>query len=386
MNNLQHLLLLGLALICAAAPGAPSPLAYEPAPVGEDDQPDPFEVDSLDQKIKAIGRLSTKAEQLFWDDLQASLAASGAPQVELVKALLDDTVIQRETLALGTDLDAHDAKTYPPGSTRKKVRIGSSTWKKLDEDLLALHADRDLPRNYAYDFGAGEVVLVEKDVHKKKRNLLALDYALRGFPLDQDLAEAILLARLDGPRKFAKEDGFFAHDYADLSSKAYDGISLYRVWSHQIPLDVPNIDLRAYAKLVHGEELPLKINQKLKDQWYPRMSSSLFDCRGHRQAAIATAAHYFQATPKVPGGWTASSNVLHAYNAHLGLDAKSGPDALVSAFQEKGADIATSALPIIQAGGNEAWNQGNARKDSFQAGRMQIREAALAAMERALKK
>ncbi|MFT6714149.1 MAG: hypothetical protein ACJAVJ_001433, partial [Planctomycetota bacterium] len=59
---------------------------------------------------------------------------------------------------------------------------------------------------------------------------------------------------------------------------------------------------------------------------------------------------------------------------------------LVSAFHDKGASIATAALPIIQDGGNEAWNKGNARKEGLLIGRMKIREAAIAAMDRALKK
>ena len=356
-----------------------------PTPPGcSQEQSDPFELESLEQKIKAIGRLSVKNEKAFWDDLQASLAQSGAPQVGLVNALVADSLIDRQKLPLAPKMEAHDPKTYPPGANRKLVRQGSSSWKKLDKDMITIDAGRALPTYYTYDFGTGEIVLLDEDVRKKKRSLLALENALSGFPIDQDLAEAILIARLDVPRKYGKEDFFFAHDYADLKSKSYEGISLYRVWSHQIPRDVPNIDLRAYAKLVHGEDLLGKVSKKLKKQWYPRMSTSLFDCRRHRQAALATAAHYFQAAPSVPGGWVASSNVLHAYSAYLGLDAESGPDDLVSAFREKGARIATAALPIIQDSGNEAWNKGNARKESLVAGRMKIREAAIAAMERAL--
>jgi hypothetical protein len=374
-----------LALLPAVALSTPT-VGSKAATASSDELPDPFEVESLAQKVKAIGRLSSKAELVFWDDLQASLAATGALQVSLVNALIGDSLIDRENLPLATDFGAHNAKLYPPGSTRKTVRKGSSSWKKLDKEMVTIDAGRDLPTFYTYDFGTGEVVLLDPEVKDMKRGLLALEYALAGFPVDQDLAEAILLARLDAPRKFAKQDNFFAHDYADLKSKAYDGISLYRVWSHQIPLDVPTIDLRAYAMLVHSEELPVKVNQKLKNQWYPRMSSSLFDSRGHRQAAIATAAHYFQAAPKVPGGWGASANVMHAFCAYLGLGPEAGTSGLVSAFHDKGASIATAALPIIQDGGNEAWNKGNARKEGLLIGRMKIREAAIAAMDRALKK
>ncbi|MFT6042276.1 MAG: hypothetical protein ACI9C2_002455, partial [Gammaproteobacteria bacterium] len=65
-----------LALLPAVALSTPT-VGSMAATASSDELPDPFEVESLAQKVKAIGRLSSKAELVFWDDLQASLAATG---------------------------------------------------------------------------------------------------------------------------------------------------------------------------------------------------------------------------------------------------------------------------------------------------------------------
>jgi hypothetical protein len=359
-----------------------SPIEVTHAPL--DEAEDPFEVESFKKQLHKIERLGKANEVVFWDDLHASLAATGAPQIALVESVLADFTTDRAQLSLVPNFPSHDPQLYPPGPKRRNVREGTGTWKRVAKELIDNSPPRALPTYYRYDFGAGEIIVLDKDLKKEKRGLLALEFALRGFPIDQDLAEAILLSRLDEKRSFEKEANFFAHDYADLNAKAYDGISLYKVWSHQIPLDVPNVDLRAYAKLIGQTDLPVKISEKVKGAWYPRMSSSLYDYRSHRHAALAAAAHFLQSAPAVPGGWASSANVMHAYYALLGVGADQGSGAMIAAFHDKGAGIATAALDDVKAIGDNAWNAGNARRDELASGRLMIRAAAIAAMERAL--
>jgi hypothetical protein len=381
--------LFGLTALCLM--GTASSLALvapvsvsEVALVSIDEVQDPFEVESFERQLEKIAKLGKVNEEKFWEDLQASIQATDAPQLALVAGVLADFSADRSTLGHVRDFGAFDPAVYPPGPKRKAVKEGTGTWKRVAKDLVSSAPERGLPEHYRYDFATGEIVTLEVGKTKKERSLLALDSALRGYPLDQDLAEAILLSRLDERRPFAKEADYFAHDYADLKAKAYSGISLYDVWSHQIPLDVPNVDLRAYTELVSDTKLPVKVSEKIKGDWYPRMSKSLYDYRSHRQAAQGTAALYFESTPDVPGGWVASANVMHAFCASLGVGKAQGPGALINAFHEKGPDIASFALEGIKAKGNDAWDAGNSRRDDLAEGRKNIRAAAIAAIERAL--
>ena len=109
-----------------------------------DEAEDPFEVESFKKQLHKIERLGKANEVVFWDDLHASLAATGAPQIALVESVLADFTTDRAQLSLVPNFPSHDPQLYPPGPKRRNVREGTGTWKRVAKELGETMSDAEL--------------------------------------------------------------------------------------------------------------------------------------------------------------------------------------------------------------------------------------------------
>ena len=344
-------------------------------PIGPSPQASGDEVSAkdLEKAVAAVARLRPSPREDFYADLRARVAASGAPQVALVAAVVEGHPGAGKLPQL-EPYGPHSGKRYG-ASKRGRVKAGTRAWKKVAEEVADV--PRDLAPLVRYDFAAGEARRLPDGKETRAR---WLENALAGFAPDQDLAEALILAQLDRERPQRKAAAFFARDYADLKNKAYEDLSLFAVWSHQIPIDVPDIDVKAYAELVYGETgLPEILRRSDHQLWYPRMADSLTLLRRHVRVAEAIAAAWLDGRPNLPAGYATSVDTLHAT---FGLEDES-LDAVVERFDRLGSRFIEDSLAEVQSAGNAAWNRGNQRRDRLVAGRAQIRAAALAALREA---
>ena len=361
-------------------PPLPKPKAAEPKPAGSGTEGggdggggpavhgagDEVDGQALEKALKELRRLRPGARAALEDELRAALSQSSAKQVELVTGVVGDG----GTSAARAKLDELEPPG-PHGRGRGRIRPTAKAWQELAATVAPAHPPRELVAGVVYDFASGEVLRLPAEKGAEAR---AFENALAGFHPDQDLAEARVLQRLDRPGRHREEARFFAHDYASLAGKFYEGISLFEVWSHEIPVDVPDVDAKAYAEIVHGETgLPPVLGVHDRELWYPRMADSLFALRRHVRIARAIAACWFDGRPSLPDGYAQSVDTLHAT---ICLEARS-LDRVAERFERLGPAFLERSLADVGQAGDSAWNAGNARRDALERGREAIRSATL---------
>lgn len=319
---------------------------------------------AVEKALKAIRKLRPAARSELEAGLRRAVAETSAKQVRLIASVLGDAGVDAASLP-------ERKPPGPHGRGRGRVRPSSKAWKDLAETIAPKHPPRRLQPDVAYAFESGALERLPREKGEEAR---LFENALAGFAPDQDLGEAVVLARLDRLGRHRAEARFFAGDYASLKGKFYEGISLFEVWSHEIPVDVPDVDAKAYAEIVHGETgLPPVLKVADRETWYPRMADSLFDLRRHVRIARALAACWFDGRPNLPDGYVQSVDTLHATICIEGRDL----ERVAARFERLGPNFVESSVGDVNAAGNDGWNAGNARRDSLLAGRDTIRAATL---------
>ena len=301
--------------------------------------------------------------------IRVAVTASGAPQAGLIGALLKE--VDKKSIKVAEPYGPHDGKLYGGGS-RRKLKPSSKKWKAVAAEVA--EPARVLVPLHSYDFATGEVIALPVNKGAEAR---LVENALLGFAPDLDLAEALVLQRLDADGYKRKAAKFFEHTYVDLKNKAYPGISLFDVWSHEIPVDVPDIDVRAYAHLVYDDEaLPPVLKGPDQQLWYPRMAESLFAYRRHVLIARAIAATWLDGRPILSAGYEKSIDTMHATFVMEGGKL----DAVAKRFRDLGESFVEKSLDEVNAGGGTHWNAGNSRRDGLAHGRTQVRAATIAVL------
>lgn len=297
-----------------------------------------------------------------------ALAELDAPQLALIEALTADLP---DELPEHEPFEPFDPGDWGGGKSRREIREGSTAWKRLAERIAPAEPGRELIAEVWYDFGTGTVVQLPED----DRDLLApYRNLLLGFAPGHAEAEAALLARLDAPRAFGPAAEFFWHPYVELDGKYYEHIELYDVWSREIPNEVPDVEVRAFAALVHNEpRIAEKIQGAVRARWYGQLADDVLELHRHVQSARAVAALWLCASPKLQHGYANSVNYLQAWIARIDED----PTAAATRLEAEGTGFTNAILAEINAT-PDAYNGGNARQEQLAAGREAIRAAALA--------
>ena len=304
----------------------------------------------------------------------AAAEASGAPQVELVRSALGRGEADRDDLPEPTGFPALETRS---SGRRAVVDAQDGRWR----ELRARVESRAPAGSVFYEFATGKVVRADSGSEdgegEESRELRLLKGLLRGVLPDQDLAEAHLVARLDAPGVLRGEAEFFAHLYCDRDGRAYEGITLYDVWSSGADLEVPDIDAQAYAsRLWSDAAMPSRLTAADQETWYPRIAESLQRLRTHERTARALAAVWFDGAPRPGSGFEASAQLLNTLIARRGDDV----EAIAKGLADRGERYLRSAKGEIEAVGDEAWNAGHARVDRLNEGRRRIRQAVVAVL------
>ena len=345
-------------------------MALAPAPAAQ-----PRDGDDLEEHaavLKKLDRLRDKSREALLEKVEAALAATDAPQVKRVAELVAESGLDPAALPEATEYGPHDPEVWLGGKKRKRIKEGSSRWKRLVRTLgLDEYPPRELEALVFYDFSTGAIV---RRAESKDDGGVVFRNLLRGYPPHQDLAEAWLQKQLDGEGPLRAEAEFFAHTYADLDARYYENVSLYDVWSHEVPTDVPDVDARAFAIKVHEDEsLPVPLRNPHKQKWYPLMAEAVLKLQRHVMAAEALAAVWLEGEPRLDKGYSNAVSYLQAY-----LAAAEGDRAAVTTrFQSGSFDFIESVRAEIEGQGNAAYTAGDARRRALEAGREKVREAFL---------
>jgi hypothetical protein len=325
--------------------------------------------------LERIAKMPAKERSKVRQSCEAAALSSGARQVELVSSWKSREKRAREKLEPATEPTPHDAKVFKGGPPRKLIKRDHDLWNALRAELGEKPVP-EWPRGVEYEFSTGRIVRVQGGPTEDERALTAL---VAGVLPDQDLAEALVAQVMDRAGLTRKEAEFFGHLYADREARAFEGITLFEVWSRSVPLEVPDVDARAYGlKIFDAKEMPLPLTDKDHALWYPRMSLSLNHLRRRVMIATSLAAVWFDGRPKLEEGYEASIDTLHAVIATAEEDA----DKVAEQFARDDLEFLPRALESIQLMGNDGWNAGNARRDELSEGREAIRQAVLGVLQK----
>lgn len=351
-----------------------APLTAPASPTASD-EPSP---EQLEEAFETIEKMSSNRRKKLWKMCLEAAEQTGAPQFELVGAWADK--LPRK-LQKPTEFEAHDSRVYKGGPPRRIIGPKRNLWIELDAQLERRHPDPRpaVARPASYEFATGK--LVEVEAAKKSRGStgksLPFRDLLEGRLPDQSVAEEALIGALDALAPMRKEASYFSHLYCDREANAYEGISLMDFWGTGLEVEVPDVDVRAYAKLVWDDEsVPLPMTEADQDYWYPRIEKSLKDLRTYMYTTRALASAWFEGRPELSGGYSSSVDIMNAAIALCDSDAS----AVAAKLAEHGAEFLFAVREEIEAQGNAVWNAGNARRDECAAGKEAIRTAVLAVL------
>ena len=319
--------------------------------------------------LKRLAKLKGAERDALLDAIDTALGEAELPQLALVRQLLDGAAPRGE-LPEATEFGPHDPDVWGGGKARRKTRAGTSRWKKVAQEagLTELPAPA-FEGTVHYEWGSGTIVRREEE---KEDRGWAFRNLLRGLPPHADYARALLLAELDAAGRHRAEAEFFSHNYADLKAYWYEQIELYDLWSRQVPNDVPDVDVIAFAKKVLSESVTPPIPKQQHGTWYPRIYDSASAYSKFRRRAETVAAVWLEAEPQVEPGFENTLNYLHALAVHVEQDIGPARERL----EEHGVGFFEAVLTEMNGIPN-AYGEAGKRQASLRAGADEIRAITL---------
>ena len=186
-----------------------------------------------------------------------------------------------------------DPKEHCPAQpiARTPLRADSSELKRARKRMLP-SADVDgLHRVWSYDWTTGDLVMSgdERDPEPLFEN------ALQGYPPLLDLAEALVLRRLDDGAQRAALTAF-AHTYTDRSGNVFVGITLYDAWASGAEIEMPDVDtLGLYHTLFDDwRSYVAPVPPSRHEELYGKLGKAFVAAKHHRELREALAASYLR--------------------------------------------------------------------------------------------
>ena len=147
-----------------------------------------------------------------------------------------------------------------------------------------------------FDFGT-DVALTTSEVLAP---VDALWNFLYGYPPDADYLLVWLLRTFDHDKDFDERARHFDNLYCDLRGNAYDGVTLYDAFASGQKIDMPDVDVIAYARHVLGDRSfrsPIPAGSK-RSKLYKAIQEGFLEYFRHRTLVEATAMLYLD--PEAP--------------------------------------------------------------------------------------
>ncbi len=144
----------------------------------------------------------------------------------------------------------HDPSIWAPGvaPARTEVQRGTARHNAVRKKIPKVPYLDDLNRSVTYDWGRG--VVVRESEAPTFDEIFAR--AARGYLPGSDEAVARVLQELDRDPRARPVADWFAHLYADLEAKVYEGVTLYEAWYSGEIVDVPDVDAIPFERKVLG--------------------------------------------------------------------------------------------------------------------------------------
>ncbi|MBK9383583.1 MAG: hypothetical protein IPN34_01995 [Planctomycetes bacterium] len=313
---------LALALLFVA------PLAQEPAE------------DPVTAAWRSFSALDEAPRRAVLEGIDARLRADVDPELQRLLALVERA---RAELAIepAPEPAFHDPATYAPGPFRRgeierAFAPAESDANPYYEQRFAVAATwPPFPLAVGYDFGRNcgirwRAALPDAD---------QLWLLLWGHHPQSDLLHAYLCAQLDFAAEHDAAAEHFRRAYCDLSGTAYRGVQLYHAFASTQPIDMPDVDVIAFARAVAKDRSfssPIPANVK-REKLYEAIRTRFLAYYQHRTWVEAAATIYLDPEARLR-------------EEHEGLRER-----LLFAFAEHGSDPAKLRASFARAKTRDAW-------------------------------
>ncbi|MBL8896644.1 MAG: hypothetical protein JNM84_03410 [Planctomycetes bacterium] len=275
--------------------------------------------------------------------IEARLRADTDPELQRLLALV---VRARAELAIAPAPEPafHDPATYAPGPFRRgeierAFAPAESDANPYYEQRFAVAATwPPFPLAVGYDFGKNRGIRWRAALPDADQLWLLLG----GHLAETDLLHAFLCAQLDFAAEHDAAAEHFRHAYCDLSGTAYRGVQLYHAFASTQPIDMPDVDVIAFARNVAKDRSftsPIPANAK-REKLYEAIRRHFLAYYQHRTWIEAAATIYLDPEARLR-------------EEHEGLRAR-----LLFAFAEHHGDPTKLRASFARAKTRDAWIEG----------------------------
>lgn len=295
---------------------------------------DPAPDDPVAKAAFVFSHSDTSIQETLFEAIRARLVGDGDVEVQTLLALEERARAELE-LRPAAPLAFHDPAVYAPQPFRRgqaqRAFAPESAAERYQRYLLV----PPFRTAVAYDYGEnrGTELRPELPLGEQLENLLA------GASPRVDLIQAWLQSRWDFAKDLDPLARHFAFAYCDLAGSCDPGVDLYAAFSSMQEVDMPDVDVIAYAKKVlrsNRYRSPIPAN-KSRAALYQQIREGFLRYYQHRTWIEAAATLYL--VPDAP-----------LLERHEGLRPR-----LLHAFAKLDGDVAKIATELTKAGERDAW-------------------------------
>ena len=285
------------ALLLLQTPTVPATVAAERAAVDEA------------RARAAIATLSATERKDAVDYLRLECSHLGTFQAGLVQYALG--LAEHDPALFPEDAapPVFDPRTHAPAQPipRRELSPESSEVRTLQRAVFERVPTRRLASAWRYDAGT-RTLRRRADWKDGERVLLN---ALRGFPPDLDLAEALVERALDDGAE-QKALAAFAHAYTDRAGGVYPCVTLYDAWASGAEIEMPDVDTLGIVHDVLGDWKRWVAPVTQQDSLYETIGALFQPAHHHAGLRRALAWCYLDGDAVLRDGYAGALDNLHA--------------------------------------------------------------------------
>lgn len=222
------------------------------------------------------------------------LRQSPDPSLRRILALrVDEAALPESPAPVHFDPDALAPGVAPK---RRVIAAGDPRHRAVLQAMPSVDVLPDLARGVRYDWRLATIVKAPSPSWRARFQSL-----LRGYPPNADAAYARVLAALDEDIGQRPAADYFEHTYADRNGNVYEGISLYQAWYAGATLEMPDVDVIAFAVRVLGDGSfvsPIPADAR-RQRLYATIEARALAYRQYRTMLQAAAAAFVCAEPEM---------------------------------------------------------------------------------------
>jgi len=277
----------------------------------------------LDKDIRQAWSYLTPAEQAEVTEwFRAEVSYLDTTQNKLIADLSEGSDRDRGQWPELQAAPFFDPATHAPAQPIPRKRLDFDDPKAVAARALFAPERDPLQRAFVYDWTTGEL----RRTRDERDPSLVFENGLLGLPPLTDLAEALLLQRLDDGAERPTLTAF-AHAYTDRNGTVFPGVTLFDAWGSGAEMEMPDVDVLGVIHDVLGDWKKWKapIPGGAQKKAYDAVGELFLSAFHHRRLREALAANYLRG--KAVAADTYAPNVL-AFSA-LWENAQGDPDKLV---------------------------------------------------------